>query len=509
MYNSLLNLIEEGIKTKEEKIISNISSIIDSDFQKTKRILKYFEKFSIISSLFDSQYVNYFGEITLTELKENNDITNENFAKAIVLFIKEKRKSKNLYFVNLQTENDIRLNILILSQLDYNSYYYEISFNKKLNLIDNLNIFNYIRNINDREVFASLSQEIIEKQIDSPLVNIVNLDKIQYEKVLEYSKKYPNRIRFLDFFKFKDFDKMKELLILNKESLACYPHAKFEFLIPLKNAYFFDFYDYSGNIDDSYDFTKIKYFGRNESYVEKEIYINFFNKCPNLEDIDFYDFNSEYLLDIAKSVNCPKLKRITATIQDMDIEDDFDWNLFFEKFPLLEDISIEEHQTMFWTYEISPIFLAEKKRLPFPLLEQLIMNYLKGSPDRDIKLRFDDEFDEFWDYFKNKKQILNRVSELSGNCVYEKLDIYFKAVINKYNSVDKIKEGKYLYLFVESPFNEQILDFVKRNKVEYLLIKGGGDVNIEELIKCRDLKFIYDNTSKKFFYRKNNCLEKI
>ena len=98
---------------------------------------------------------------------------------------------------------------------------------------------------------------------------------------------------------------------------------------------------------------------------------------------------------------------------------------------------------------------------------------------------------------------------MSGNCVYENLDLYFKAVINKYNSVDKIKEGKYLYLFVESPFNEQILDFVKRNKVEYLLIKGGGDVNIEELIKCRDLKFIYDNTSKKFFYRKNNCLEKI
>ena len=130
MDNSLLNLIEEGIKTKEEKIISSISSNIDADPQETKKILRYFEKFSIISSLFDSQYVNYFGEISLTELNECDDITNENFAKAIVLFIKEKRRSKNLYLVNLQTENDIILNILILSQLDYNSYYYEISFNK-------------------------------------------------------------------------------------------------------------------------------------------------------------------------------------------------------------------------------------------------------------------------------------------------------------------------------------------------------------------------------------------
>ena len=30
----------------------------------------------------------------------------------------------------------------------------------------------------------------------------------QYEKVLEYSKKYPNRIRFLDFVRFKEFDKL-------------------------------------------------------------------------------------------------------------------------------------------------------------------------------------------------------------------------------------------------------------------------------------------------------------
>ena len=63
--------------------------------------------------------------------------------------------------------------------------------------------------------------------------------------------------------------------------------------------------------------------------------------------------------------------------------------------PLLEKMNIEEHQTMMWTYEISPIFLAENKRLAFPLLEQLIRNYLKGSPDRDITLEFDEEFNEF------------------------------------------------------------------------------------------------------------------
>ena len=507
MENSLIYLIEEGIKEKEEKIISKISSKIEVDLQQTKLILKYFEKFCILSSVMDSQYVNYFGTISLTELREKDEITNENFAKVIVLFIKEKRKNKKLYYVTLQTENDIKLQILILSQLDYNSYNYDISYNEKLNLKDNLNIFNYIRNINDQYAFATLSKELIENKIESPLVNMVDLDKIEYGKVLEYSKEYPNRIRFLDFYTYKEYDKIKELLILNQESLACYPHAKFEFLIPLKNAYIFNFFEYSGNIDSSYDFTKIKYVGKLWSFVEKETYINFFKKCPNVEDIDFDQFNTEYLLDITKNINCPKLKKITATIEDM--EEDFDWFLIFEKFPLLEEISIEEHQTMFWTYEILPIFLAEKKRLPFPLLEQLIRNYLNGSPDRYISLRFDDEFEQFLDYFKNKKDILSRVSELTGYCVYEYLDTYFKAIINDYNKIDKIKEGKYLYLFVEITFNEQILDFVKRNKVEYLFIKGGRNINLDELIICNDLKFIFDNNTKNILYRKNNLLEKL
>ena len=226
-----------------------------------------------------------------------------------------------------------------------------------------------------------------------------------------------------------------------------------------------------------------------------------------MEELEFYDIGSDYLFKIIKNINCQKIKKITATCDDL--EDDYDWVTYFQKMPLLEEISIEEHQTMFWTYNISPIFLAERKRLPFPLLEQLIRNYLNGSPDRDIFLTFDDEFDLFWDYFKDKKDILFRVSRLDGEATSELIDTYFKAVINQHNTVDRLKEGKYLYLIVESPYNNEIFEFIKKNKIKYLFIKGGGNVNLDELIKCNDLKFIFDNSSKTFLFKKNNNLERI
>ena len=167
---------------------------------------------------------------------------------------------------------------------------------------------------------------------------------------------------------------------------------------------------------------------------------------------------------------------------------------------MLENISIEEHQTMFYTYEISPIFLAERKRLPFPLLEQLIRNYLNTGPDRDICLRFDYEFDEFFDYFKDKKDILYRISELSGEGMFLKLDKYFKAVINKYKKIDNYNGDKYIYLIVETDFNEQIIEFIKNKKIEYVFIKDECNANLDEVIKSTYLKFLFDKSFKKVFF---------
>ena len=509
MKNSILDLIEESINNKNNESISKVSLKIGIDFPQTILFLKYFQKFIILSSLLDSEYVNYFNKSCLSDLKENDELTNENFAKAIIIFIQEKRKNKNLYFVNLKNEDDLKLQILIISQLDYKSLKFDIFYNDNLDLRNNLNIFNYIYNINDEYAFESLSKELIENQIESPLINRINLDNISYEKVLEYSTKYPNRIKLIDFYIFKDYNKIKKLIELNKESLISYPHGKLEYLIPLPNAYIFTLTELSFiQLDNNYDLSKIIIVnGIRIGEDEENKYIDFLNKCPNIEQIHFGDICSEHLFKIIENINCPKIKRISSICEDLERE--YDWIKVFQKMPLLEDLSIVEHQTMWWTYEISPIFLAEIKRISFPLLEQLIRNYLNGSPDRDISLQFDDEFDEFWDYFKNKKDIISRISKLNGDCVYVKLDYYFKAVVNEIHTIDRIKDANYHYFFVETPFNDKIFEFIKKNKIEYLFIRKGGEVKLDELIKCNDLKFVFDNTTKLFLFRNNGILERI
>ena len=146
MSDTFYNLIEQTIKFKNDDSISKLSSKLNIDIPQTKLFLKYFQKFDILSSFLDSEYVNYFNNICLTDLKAKDELTDENFAKAVSIFIKEKPQNKNkkLYYVSLYSENDIKLNMLILSQLDYKSFEYKVSYDDKIDFKKNLDIFKYI-----------------------------------------------------------------------------------------------------------------------------------------------------------------------------------------------------------------------------------------------------------------------------------------------------------------------------------------------------------------------------
>lgn len=509
MKTNCVKIIENSIgeKNQDDIIITEIKDKLNIDINQSKLIIKYIKKFCILSSILDSYYMNYFNQTNLLDLRESDELTDENFAKAIVLFIKEKQSNKKLYMVKVNDEKDIKINILILSQLDYNKYEYNVEYNKELNLKNNLNIFKYIYNLIDEYEFKSLSYELIINKIDSPLIPYLNLTNSNYQKILEYSKKYPDRIRYLDCYGF-DPEKLKELLELNKNSLKSYPHGIFKYLIPLPNATIFNIINF--NLDEfnreNYNFSKIKEAIIDDIGMNQENnYINFLNNFSNLEKLEFWNIDSETLFKIIENIECKKLKIIRGTCEDLD--DNYNYEKVFKNLPLLESFNIEEHQTMNWTYEISPIFLAERKRISFPLLEQLIRNYLKGSNDRTINLQFDDEFDQFWEYFKEKKDIISRISELYGTGVYFSLDTYFKGFINKEKKINEIPKAKYKYFFVNELFNEQIFEFIKNNKIEYLFIKKGGNVNIKNFIKCENLQFVFDNSSKIFLFKKNGILQ--
>ena len=451
--------------------------------------------------------MNYFNEINLFDLREKDELNDADFAKAIVIFIKGKKNNKNLYMVRLESENDIKLNILVLSQLDYFSFEYNVTYNNQLNLINNLDIFNYIYNLTEEYDFNSLSKYLIENKIDSPLIPYLNLNNSNYESILEYSKVYPNRIRYLDCYGF-DKEKLKPLLELNKNSLKIYPHGIFKYLFFLPNANIFNLFDLNlENFEESnYDFTKIKKVViENIEYNQENNYIKLLNKFCNLEEINFFEIDSETLFKIIENINCKKVKKISGISEDLD--EDYNYDKVFRNLPLLESFKIEEHQTMNWTYEISPIFLAERKRISFHCLEKLIRNYLSESDDRDLELQFDYEFDQFWDYFKFKQDIVSRISKLYGAGVSFSLESYFKGIVNKYNPIDKMPAANYKFFFVDDIFNEKIFEFVKNNKIEYLFIKKGGEINFNSLINCEKLKFIFDYSSKTFLFKINGIFQ--
>ena len=175
MEANFVKKIENSIKEKNQDdiIITEIKDKLNIDIKQAKLMIKYIKRFCILSSILDSQYMNYFNKINLFDVREKDELTDENFAKAIVLFIKEKQRNKKLYMVKLNDEKDIKINILILSQLDYYNYEYNVEYNKELNLKNNLNIFKYIYNLIDEYEFKSLSNELISNKIDSPL-NFIN-----------------------------------------------------------------------------------------------------------------------------------------------------------------------------------------------------------------------------------------------------------------------------------------------------------------------------------------------
>ena len=101
---------------------------------------------------------------------------------------------------------------------------------------------------------------------------------------------------------------------------------------------------------------------------------------------------------------------------------------------------------------------------------------------------------------KIKKIYLYRIRELSGEVMFLKLNKYFKAVINKYKKIDNYNGDKYIYLIVETDFNEQIIEFIKNKKIEYVFIKDECNANLDEVIKSTYLKFLFDKSFKKVFF---------
>ena len=101
------------------------------------------------------------------------------------------------------------------------------------------------------------------------------------------------------------------------------------------------------------------------------------NKCPNLEKVSFATFSEltqEQFLKIFSTTKSNKIKEICVTCQEF--EEGIDFAPIFKNLPKLSKFRVDCHCSMDFLYALHPIISCEKVAPTYPILEQLINNYL-------------------------------------------------------------------------------------------------------------------------------------
>ena len=511
-----INLINNAILNENEETYKNLNSVLNIEQDQIKYFLKYWK---IYNTLFESdkysKYANCFNGKELTEIPKISEIKEETLIKAIANFINLKGEEKELIKLNINTMEDLKFVKKLLNEIKNSKrFVYEIKLNKNLSLENDLDLFKYISNYTEKEKFNNLFKNVIENQIEIDNIFYINIDKFDLDKLISYSEKFPNKIKCLYAFKNENDEKIKKLCELNSESLIMIPNCKLNLYQNLNNIEIItvNSKQIPNPIPENFNFSKIKEIRTiNLTFENKEedekLIINYINKCPNLEKISFSSFcemEFETFLKIFTSISNTKIKFIQCQINDLEPESDF--TPLFNKLPELEILDIEEHESMCYAYSIKPVWTSEKKRIAFPLLEILINNYLKNKTNF-IRLDFDDEFEGFYDYFKNKNNVLNKVLSFRGEKFlnYE-LPFIKECSIKKSKDTLKfnVKKIEKIEIKCELNNNDLIQKFIE--KVKPLFISFVIEENIE--IVNNNLKNIDDDLKVVSFEKLNKIFIK-
>ena len=511
-----INLINNAILNENEETYKNLNSVLNIEQDQIKYFLKYWK---IYNTLFESdkysKYANCFNGKELTEIPKIPEIKEQTLIKVISNFINLKGKEKELIKLNLNSTENLKFVKKILNEINNSKrFVYEIKLNKNLSLENDLDLFKYISNFTEKEKFNNLFKNVIENQIEIDNIFYINIDKFDLDKLISYSEKFPNKIKCLYAFKNENDEKIKKLCELNSESLIMIPNCKLNLYQNLNNIEIITVNSkpIPNPIPENFNFSKIKEIRTiNLTFENKEqdekLIINYINKCPNLEKISFSSFcemEFETFLKIFTSISNTKIKFIQCQINDLEPESDF--TPLFNKLPELEILDIEEHESMCYAYSIKPVWTSEKKRIAFPLLEILINNYLKNKTNF-IRLDFDDEFEGFYDYFKNKNNVLNKVLSFRGEKFlnYE-LPFIKECSIKKSEDTLKfnVKKIEKIEIKCELNNNDLIQKFIE--KVKPLFISFVIEENIE--IVNNHLKNIDDDLKVVSFEKLNKIFIK-
>ena len=466
--------------------------------------------FKIFQSLYDSSnptsFANYFHKVSLFELENVNKIKNkDSFLKAISSFINEVTYDKKKIYFELSNEESIQKVLKVLKMLKTpKKYIYYIRKAKpqqkgaipalEIDFAKNKELFEYVDKVDDPKFFSDFVKKVFEEQIDVARIYYANLDKYPIDKVIEYCTKYPNRIKELYAFDNKEYEKIQKVCELNSESLIRTPNCKIDLYSKLKNIEIITINSepLPKPLPENFNYASVKeletIFVEDDSEEKTNEALELINKCPNLEIVSFSSFGEltqEQFFNIFTKTTSKKIRQIQATCQEFD--NDVDLTPIFQNLPKLSKFNIDCHCSMEFLFSLLPCISCERFAPSHPLLEQLLMNYIQEDEDNYIMANFSSEFEGFYDYFKNKNEIMKRFERFSGHgCQNNEIPYVNELIVKKPREINNFIAKKVGTLHIMCPLDDDLKKFVEKTKPTFLKIKGG------KLDNTKDIKIVYN-----------------
>lgn len=463
--------------------------------------------FKIFQALYDTEsptsFTNYFHKVSLFELENVNKIKNEDsFLKAISAFINEVTYDKKKIYFELSDEVSIQKVLKVLKALKTpQKYIYYIRKAKPKNKFDpptlnidfvkNKEIFHYIDTLEDPKFFNDFVKKIFEEQIDVERIYYVDLDKIPSDKVIEYCTKYRNRIKELYAFENKEYKKIQKIVELNSESLIRTPNCKIDLYQNLKKIEIITINSepLPTPLPEKFNYESIKeletIFVEDDSEEKANKALELINKCTNLEIVSFSSFGEltqQQLFQIFTKTTSKKIRSIKAVCQEL--ENDVDFTPIFNNLPKLSIFNIDCHCSMDFLFSLLPCISCERVAPSYPLIEQLLMNYIQEDEDNYILANFGVEFEGFYDYFKDKKEIMMRFERLTGRaCDGYEIPYINELTVKKSREIQNFIAKKLGSLNILCPLDDNLKKFVEKTKPDFLRIKEGKLENNNNNIK--------------------------
>ena len=461
--------------------------------------------YKIFQALYEThpatQYTNYFHGVSLFELEKVNKINNQDsFFKAIASFINEvSSDKKKLYKIYLEFTNEesVKNALTVLKMVkEPKSFFYilKISPNKTedIDFLKHTELFNYIDTIDDPQFFNDFVQKIIEEKIDVAKLYYVNLDNIATDKVLEYCTKYPNRIKELYAFENKDYEKIQKICELNAETLIRIPNCKLDLYSKLKKVEIVTINSepLPEPLPENFNYASVKNLEtialEDDSDEKTNFALELINKCPNVEKVSFAAFcelTPEQFIKIFSQTSSNKIKEIMVTCQEF--EDDIDLSPIFKNLPKLTKFRADCHCSMDYLFGIQPVISCEKVAPSYPIIEQLITNYLKDDEDNYITGDFPNDFEPFNEYFKNKPEIMNRFNKITGDAVATfEVPYCNELIISDKEDIANIIAKKVGTVHLMCPLDDDIKKFLEKVKPDFIkLSQGKLDDNLTNATK--------------------------